>query len=149
MSAQILDTFIYKGEKHDLIDIEGGDLVIPARYGIETEMMHTACYRGFYANYELTKGLLYLRKITIHVKDGIYPVIGGISPVIEDDFCAVYDGLKELVTFSGKIRIAKGFIPKRYVHMGYQDASAYEVVCDIMLNNGQVTDEQDCSVGMV
>lgn len=54
MTAQIPDTFIFNGEEYSLIGMKGGDLISPEQFGMLPGMLHTACYRGFYATYELT-----------------------------------------------------------------------------------------------
>jgi len=65
MTAQIPDEFIFKGKKYELVGIKGDDLFSPETVGMEPEMMHTACYRGFYAKYRLTQEALYLSELTI------------------------------------------------------------------------------------
>jgi len=59
------DTFLFEGEEYSLIGISGGDLVLPQQSGMEPKMLHTACYRGFVATYEVTKEALYLRELTL------------------------------------------------------------------------------------
>lgn len=39
---------------------------------MEPEMIHTECYRGFYAIYELTEEALYLRELTLREKNENY-----------------------------------------------------------------------------
>lgn len=56
MTAQIPDTFLYKGERSQLIGLKREGLASPGQFGMEPVMLHTACYRGFYAMYELTDG---------------------------------------------------------------------------------------------
>ena len=149
MTAQITDTFLFNGEEYDLIGIKGGELVSPEQYGIETEMMHTACYRGFYATYELTEDDLRLRTLTVSAKGGNYPTIGGVVPEVEEGgYCAIYAGLDEVTSFTGKIRIARDFIRELYVHMGYQKPSAYKTVYDVTIKDGQVTNLNDRSADM-
>ena len=60
MTAQISDTFLFKGDEYSLIGMNGGDLASPEQFGMEPEMIHTACYRGFYATYEFTEKTLEL-----------------------------------------------------------------------------------------
>lgn len=92
MTAQIADTFIFKGEEYSLIGIQGGDLVSPEQFGMEPEMIHTACYRGFSASYELTEESLYLRELTLREKNGNYLPIERIEPAREQ-YQATYHGL--------------------------------------------------------
>ena len=147
MTAQISDTFIFKGEGYALIGMTEGDLADPRKYGMEPEMIHTACYRGFYVTYELTEDALYLRELTLSEKSGNYISIGGIEPM-EEEYQATYHGLSEIISFTGKIRLANGFIREFYVHMGHQKATSFKKVIDITLENGQVVELKDRSKEM-
>jgi hypothetical protein len=64
-----------------------------------------------------------------------YRPINGIKPEIEDDQ-ATYHDLSVVVPFTGKIRLAKGFIEKYYVHMGHQKPIAFKNVVDVSLKDG-------------
>ncbi|MBS0592007.1 MAG: hypothetical protein JSR84_00910, partial [Proteobacteria bacterium] len=132
MTAQISDTFIFKGDEYSLIGMTSGDLASPEQFGMEPEMIHTACYRGFYATYELTEKALYLRKLSLREKNENYLPIGGIEPE-QEEFQATYHGLSVLVPFTGKIRLAKDFIEELYIHMGYQKPTAFKTVLDMTL----------------
>ena len=174
MTSQISDTIIYKGINYSLIGIDAGELFCPEHFGMEAEMIHTACYRGHYATYELTDDSLILRELTIRSKSGKYLPIGGVEPMKEveeysdadeDGFqeisthkesintdeiipFASYSGLDEVVPFSGKIRLANDLIPELYIHMGYQKLTAFKVVLDVKLKNGRVVEIVDRSQEM-
>jgi hypothetical protein len=147
MTGQISDTFIFKGDEYSLIGMKGGDLAAPEHFGMEPEMIHTACYRGFYASYELTKEALYLRELTLREKNGNYLSIEGIEPA-KEEYQATYHGLSVVVPFTGKIRLAKDFIKGLSIHMGYQKPTAFEIVLDITLKGGQVVEIKDRSQEM-
>lgn len=144
MTSQIADTFIFKGEDYSLIGMTEGDLASPEQFGMVPEMLHTGCYRGFYATYELAEEALYLREFTLRERDGKYLPIGQIQPQ-KDDYQATYHGLNEIIPFTGKIRLAKDFIEELYIHMGYQKPTAFKTVFDIVLENGQVIEIIDRS----
>ncbi len=147
MTAQISDTFIFNGDEYSLIGIKGGDLAFPEQFGMEPEMINTACYRGFYASYELRKDALYLREFTLRERNGNYLPIKGIEPTKEEDQ-ATYYGLSAVVPFTGKIRLAKDFIEELYIHMGYQKPTAFKTVLDITLKGGKVVEIKDRSQEM-
>jgi len=147
MTAQISDTFIYKGDEYSLIGKTEGYLAFPEQFGMEPEMLHTACYRGFYATYELTEEALYLRELTLREKDGMYLPIGETHPE-RGEYQATYHGLSEVIPFTGKIRLAKDFIEELYIHMGYQKPTAFKTVLDIALKDGQVVEIRDRSQEM-
>lgn len=141
MTAQIHDTFVYRGEGYSLIGEKGGDLFSPTQYGMTPKMISTACWRGFYATYEFTEvGELCLRGATLGMVEGEYKPIGGVLPN-----GGRYQNLNVAVPFTGKIRLGRGFIREQYVHGGFQRPSAYETVIDLTLQDGLVVGVNDRS----
>jgi hypothetical protein len=147
MTAQIPDTFLFKDEAYSLIGMTEGILASPEQFGMEPQMIHTACRRGFFATYEITEKALFLRELTVKERTGNYQSIGGIQPKHED-YQATYHGLSQVVPFTGKIRLAKNFIKELYIHMGYQKPTAFKTVFDITLNTGVIVDIKDRSKEM-
>ncbi len=147
MTAQIPDTFLVKGDEYSLIGMSGAHLVSPEQFGMEPEMIHTACYRGFFAMYELTEEALYLRELTLREKNKNYLPIEGIEPA-KGDYQATYHGLSVVVPFTGRIRLAKDFIDELYIHMGYQKPTAFKTVLDITLKDGRINEIKDRSQEM-
>lgn len=145
MSAQISDTFLFKGNEYDLIGINGIGLASPEQFGMKPEMMHTGCYRGFYATYELMEEGLYLREFIIREKNKNYLPIEGIEPEKEKGNIASYHGLNISVSFTGRIRIAKDFIEKYFFNMGYQKPIAFKTVLDMTLKDGHIAEVIDRS----
>jgi len=161
MTAQISDTFIFKGEEYSLIGIEGSGLNLPLVFGMIPEEMSTACYRGYYATYELTeKAMLYLREMTLRARGGEYLPIEGVMPdekgnkktenslYLDDIMSRTYRDLDVRVMFSGRIRLATGFIQDLYIHMGFQKASSFKTVYDITLKYGKIFEIKDRSKDM-
>ena len=148
MTTQIPDRFLFKGEEYSLIGKEGGNLASPKQFGMEPVMMHTGCYRGFYATYELMEEALYLRELTLREKNGNYLPIEAIEPT-KEDHQATYHGLSVVVPFTGYIRLAKDFIRELYVHEDYyQRPTAFKTVLDIALKDGKVVEVNDRSQEM-
>lgn len=147
MTAQISDTFLFKGDEYSLIAINGGDLASPEQFGMEPEMLHTGCYRGFYAMYELTEESLYLRELTLREKNGNYLPIEG-REAAKEDYQATYHGLNIVIPFIGKIRLAKDFIEELYIHMGFQKPTAFKTILDIELKGGRLVEIKDRSCEM-
>ncbi|HUL30393.1 MAG TPA: hypothetical protein VLZ03_08045 [Thermodesulfobacteriota bacterium] len=144
MTGQIHDRFFFKGDEYSLIGMKGGNLASPEQFGMEPVMLHTACYRGFFAKYELTGEGLYLRSLTLREKNENYLPIEGINP-IKQAYQATYDGLNVAIRFSGKLRFAKDFVEGLYIHMGFQKATAFKTVLDITLKDGRVVEIKDRS----
>ena len=146
MTAQIEDRFHLRGATYSLIGMTEGNLASPEQFGMVPEMIHTACYRGFYATYELTEDALYLRELTLSEGDGRYLPIGSVKPVKNrEGYEATYFGLSEVIPFTGKIRLAKDFIEDLYIHMGFQKPTAFKTVLDITLKDGRVVEIKDRS----
>jgi len=130
-----------------LIGMDGVELFDPQQFGMEPVMISTACWRGFYGTYELTHDAMYLRELTIHEKNNTYFPIDGTQPEL-GEYEAAYHNLNIKIFFTGKIRLASGFIEKYYIHMGFQKASAYKTVYDITIQNGEVLAIKDRSKEM-
>jgi hypothetical protein len=147
MTAQISDTIIFKGEKYALIGMKGSDLISPEQFGMCPEMMNTACYRGFYATYEINETGLFLQDLTLRERDGNYLPIDGVVPE-KEDYQASYHKLSVRVPFSGKLRLAKDFIDELYIHMGFQKPTAFKTVLDLTFEDGKVVELKDRSKEM-
>lgn len=144
MTAQISDSFFFQGKMYSLIGESGGDLASPQRFGIRPISVCNSCYRGYYATYELTNEALYLRELSLFSENDYYPPIQGITPVRYGKYdYFTYEGLSLKMNFTGKMRLARGFIQKHYVHMGFQKATAFETVLDITLKGGRILEIKD------
>lgn len=148
-TGQIADTFMFKGNEYSLIGKTEGDFATPKQFGMTPVMIHTACWRGFYATYELTDEGFFLRELTLRVEDGNYLPIDGVEPDTETKkHQATYTNLNVQARFSGKIRLAKDFIRELYIHMGFQKPTAFKTVLDITLKDGKVVDIKNRSEEM-
>lgn len=145
MTAQITDTFILHDQEWELIGWQGEGLVDPAQFGMETEMLHTACYSGFYATYEIRDAALLLRDLVLREANGHYVPISGVEPERDDNERCSYHGLALPVPFTGRLRLARDFIQDIYVHMGYQKASADRSVVDARFEAGRLVELRDRS----
>ncbi|MCG6137167.1 MAG: hypothetical protein MET45_21460 [Nostoc sp. LLA-1] len=148
MTSQIPDTFLYKGQKYELVGLNGEGLVTPQDYGMQPPMLHTACYRGFYSTYEITDEGLFLTKMVIGQVEGGHKPIQGIMPQIpagDRHGYPTYQGLKLLTPFTGTIRLGRDFIQDLYVHMGYQKGSAFETLLDFSFETGKMVSVQNIS----
>lgn len=143
MTAQVSDRAFFKGDEYSIIGITG-QLVSPEQFSMASEMISTACYRGFFATYELTEECLYLREFVLNAKDGNYRPIEGIDPV-KTGFQGTYQNLSVVVPFTGRIKLAKDFVQELHVNMGFQKATAYKTVLELTLKRGRVVEITDRS----
>jgi|WetSurMetagenome_2_1015567.scaffolds.fasta_scaffold187463_2 hypothetical protein len=164
MTAQATDTFYFKGKAHELIGLEGTGLFSPEAAGMVPEMLHTACYRGFICTYKIKWRRILLHELIIREASGNYRPVNGVLPAKDcsDDpggpiapgngrrhsaeaFTATYKDLKMPVPFTGKLRLARGFISDFYVHMGYQKPTAFRTVYDLTFDAGKMIELNDRS----
>ena len=138
MTEQIRDSYIYDNECYELSEHTGMDVFSPRDYGMFPEMIHTGCRRGYYADFEIVNGILYLRRLTIRDRNGRYYPLGGIGLISakvcqtvlpknqrlkrtklagktvyladESVSAAVYSGLNLKVPFTGKMRLVNAHI---------------------------------------
>jgi len=145
MTAQITDKICYSGLDFDLIGIAGSGMPTPQDFGMLPVMIHTACYRGFYAAFSVLEEGLVLVSFTLREKDGNYGSIQGSSPSIDEYNIGHYNGLSLPVPFTGKTRIARDFIREMYVHMGFQKPESYRCVFDLDFKAGKLLEAVDIS----
>lgn len=145
MTAQVQDRVAFNNTDFDMIGVNGEGLFTPETFGMRPVMIHTACYRGFYLQYELSQdtGLL-LQELTLRELNDNYVPVHGVVPE-RSEYQAAYHNLNLPVAFSGQMRLGADFIQELYIHMGYQKPSAYKTVLDISLENGQIVEVKDRS----
>ncbi|WP_041923004.1 hypothetical protein [Cyanobacterium aponinum] len=108
------------------------------------QMLHTACYRGFYSTYEIKDNQLLLQEMVVGEIKGQYPEINGVEPK-QQDYGVYYENLRLLTDFTGVIRIAKELIDTLYIHMGYQKGTAYNTLLELKFQHGNLIDIRDLS----
>lgn len=146
MTVQITDKLLYDVELYDLIEYKGEKLLDLSEYGLTPTMMHTACYRGYYANYAIIEDQLIMQRLTVKDAQGEYNQIDGVSPVPDSFGCAyVYDGLNAPMTFSGSILIAKDRIFDLYSAHNEFDLENYGRVCLLGFKGGFLFKNEDIS----
>lgn len=150
MTAQINDTVHFRGNDFALAEIDGGPLFDPADHGIEAMGICTACWRGFVCRYAVVDDRLTLDRLEVFVAGGSPPALFGVPPAVsaDDMFNASYVGLYRPIPFNGRLTIADDFLQERYVHMGFQDASAYRNVWTLTFDRGALTQALDRSAEM-
>ncbi|MEI7636332.1 MAG: hypothetical protein WCJ37_03445 [Syntrophus sp. (in: bacteria)] len=146
MTAQIHDRIRFNKESYGILSVAGGPLVTPEQFGTSSEIADSSCWRRYYVVYELTDSGFYLRELTMLRRDGDYVPIDGVLPESdkESDY-PTYHNLNVPVPFSGRIRIARGFIEDLYVHGGFQSPTAFRTVYDLTLENGRMVKMKDRS----
>jgi hypothetical protein len=174
MTAQISDVVVYRRKTHCIAGINGSGLFDPAGHGITPVTISTACWRGYHCTYEVADGTLLLTKLNVGLggedraaaERGEGPKLFGKVPHRytirghsknlrtgevktsweSSDF--LYEGLMEVVPFSGGLLLGADFIRELYVHMGYHPAWKYREVHELIFDKGRVVKEADRSAEM-
>lgn len=151
MTAQIGDKFIYKGDNYSIVAISNPIQFNPLDYGIKPIACCTACWNGYWCDYQISAKGIVLKNLYINAEDDYYPEINNVNPQKEGKESFEYMGhhiyrnLNIFMEYTGKILIGKGFINKYYIHMGYQRAWAYEVLEELVFDNGKLVKTVDHS----
>ncbi len=151
MTAQIGDKFIYKGDNYSIVAISNPIQFKPLDYGIKPIACCTACWNGYWCDYQVSAKGIVLKNLYINAEDDYYPEINNVNPQKEGKESFEYMGhhiyrnLNIYMEYTGKILIGKGFINKYYIHMGYQRAWAYEVLEELVFDNGKLVKTVDHS----
>lgn len=156
MTAQIPDRFTYNKKQYSLAGINGTGLFNPSEHGMKLKSPHTACWRGFVAYYQIKDDFLKMRALTVWADEIdelpllVYGAplkirVGEVICPIEGSFDGVYGHCPEVVSFTGGILLADGFIHELYEHMGFHPAWKYREVHEIIFERGVVLKKHDRS----
>lgn len=152
MTAQIGDKFKIKNENYTFVAMSEPIGFHPSRYGIRPSHTCTACWRGFWCEYQISEKGIFVKELYVNSFDGNYPLIDGVGIATEKDGSPamymshhVYKGLNIPVPFSGKILVGDKFLPGFYIHMGHQMPWAYEILKELVFEDGKLLETNDLS----
>jgi hypothetical protein len=143
MTGQIHDKVNYAGVEYDLVSLHGTGLFEPPAYGMLPQMIHTACWRGYYCTYSLDQAQLFLTSLTIRTQDRHYPLIGGLAPTDDGYGTMRYSNLRLPLRFSGQLLLGADFVREKYVHMGFQSPEAYRKIVAVVFSEGKLVSAQE------
>jgi hypothetical protein len=155
VTAQIPDQVAFEAGTFSLVGVNGGPLFDPKALGIKPVSMHTGCYRGYVAGYDVDgDGRFTLARLTPgsgakigrRKIDADATIAGRAARPSKDRGEYDFDGLNLPIPFSGGLLVADRFIPALYRHMGFQPGWKYEVVFELLLEAGQLIESHDRSV---
>lgn len=157
MTAQEPDIFILKDESYAISGVNGSELFIPERYGLEPISIMTCNWRGYITTYALQDNLLVMKDFSVNLNTKgderfdrtIGPSINGHVATQSHYFKGIssylYENLNLPINFTGGILVCQGFIPELYVHMGFHPAWKFEKVVELLFDSGKLTEKQDVS----
>ena len=92
MTAQIGDIYKYQSKEYDMVALSMPLPFHPKNYGLEPHASCTACYRGYWCEYEISDELA-LKDLYLFNIDGNYPPLNGVD-ISPPEFveCKTYAG---------------------------------------------------------
>lgn len=151
MTAQIGDKFTFEGDSYSIVAMSKEIGINPMRYNIMPDSICTACWKGYWCEYDISKDGIILKNLFINSINGQYPDIKGVqvspfnSEENENMGHHVYKNLDIPVKYTGKIVVGKDFLFDYYIHMGYQRAWAYQILTEYDFKRGKLVKTIDHS----
>ena len=128
MTAQISESLTYNGEKLAMCEEPLSDFFSKGGTTPGFASMNTACWRGYFGQWEILEERLYLVGLAGMLEDGTEATLESVFPGFPDRVFAHW--------YSGTIRVPQGKLLD-YIHMGY--ASVYERDLLLTFENGVLT----------
>lgn len=151
MTAQIGDVFKYKNHDYKIVAINKPISFSPEEYGITPESCCSACWTGYWCNYNISDEGIVLENLYINSHEDYYPDINGVKVkgskknAFEYMGHHYYEGVNIKMDYTGRILVGKDFLRGYYIHMGYQRAWAYEELKELVFENGALIEVIDHS----
>lgn len=169
MTAQVEDCYKHRRKRYSLVAILGDIGFDPKDYGVIPVGRCTACWRGYWCEYNVTSKGLFLQNLYINTEDNKYPPIKGVnvSDIEYDDCISLsfkdgeviktpsktekhmghreYKNLNIPIRFTGKVLLGSDFIRDYYIHMGFQRSWAYKELIEFEFKDGKLINRTDHS----
>ena len=159
MSGQVDDNFLFNEKEYILAAIEYPKHFLDfEQFKLKPIEFDTSCWRGFINTFAIDDNKLVLDRIYTNngnKKNFKIPKINGKTPKIMtnedsiDDYkyfrILDYTDLKFKINYGGSIIIARDFIQKYYVHMGFQSPIFYKEIIKLEFQNGELISTLDIS----
>jgi hypothetical protein len=137
MTAQTNDRVFYRKIRYSIAGVSGNGLFEPSDYGIQPEMLSTACWRGFKVVYEVRDSMLLLTEVTIGFSTeqriiadrGELPFAPGVAPANGPQGEPHFQGLTYPVPYTGGLLLADGFLFDLYKYQGGFSRSGNMLTC--------------------
>lgn len=119
MTAQIGDKIRNSYNKFDILALSTPIDFSPEEFGIIPGVLSTACWRGFWCEYDIGDSQFLLKTLYINSKDENYPPINGVYPKLEPYPGAqmlyymghhIYKDINIPIKYTGKIIAVNNFI---------------------------------------
>ena len=170
MTAQIQDCYKHRRKEYSLVAKQGQICFKPEEYGLKPMAVCTACWRGYWCEYNVNSKGLFLKNLYIFTDDNKYPPINGVNvSEIEYDDCIQctigedgewirkkaktekhmghreYKNLNIPIKYTGKLLLGNDFLREYYIHMGFQQGWAYRELLEFEFKEGKLVQKNDYS----
>ncbi len=150
MTAQIGDKYTFKDKGYSIVATSEPVSFNPKEYGLEVQHICTACWRGYWCEYEISESGIILKKLFVHTADDKYPDIDGVQvnvnrEPIEYMGHRVYMDLSLNITYTGKILLGDKLLSKYRINLGHPSPWEYKELKEFVFENGSLTTINDYS----
>lgn len=154
MTAQVGDKFRYKEEAYSVVALSSPVKFTPIEYGIIPHGICSACWRGYWCEYEISDEGIILKDLYIHSKEDLYPAINGVLPQEAQRRSKkwfqymghhLYKDVNLKIPYTGRILAGKDFIREYGLNMGFQRAWAYGHLTEFVFADGCLLETKDHS----
>lgn len=167
MTAQIGDSYFWNEKEYTIVATSVPMEFDPKDYGMHPQSRCTACWRGYWCDYEINDKGLFLQNFYMYNRDGNYPDLNGVSvsPVtyhkanvfkpstgeqwveqLEDHIGhRKYENVMLRMPYTGRILTGREFLPQYYIHMGFQRSWAYKELKEFVFEDGRLIESLDHS----
>ena len=166
MTAQIGDIYKYQNKEYDMVALSVPIPFHPKNYGLEPHASCTACYRGYWCEYEISDELA-LKDLYLFNIDGNYPPLNGVD-ISPPEFveCKTYAGsgkgwvnamrpaylghrvYKDVnlpIDYTGRILIGRSYTPTHHIEGIGDDPWRYKELLEFVFERGMLADVIDQS----
>lgn len=167
MTAQIGDHYFWNKKEYTVVALSAPMNFKPQNYGLEPQSCCTACWRGYWCEYNITDTGLFLQNFYMYNREGNYPDLNGVSvspvsyhegirldlkrktetTVQVEDYMGhrKYEDVMMRIPYTGRILVGRKFLSQYYIHMGFQRSWAYEELREFIFENGYLIEAFDHS----
>lgn len=150
MTMQIGDHFRHKRHNYSIVATSNPIQFNPLDYGIKPQECCTACWNGYWCDYQVSNERMMLKDLYIHSEDDYYPEINNVSAKENRKRFGghhLYENLNIFMKYTGKVLIGKDFLRGYYLYTNTRDEEpwAYEVLEEFIFDNGKLVKTVDHS----
>lgn len=148
MSVQIRDTYLYENKTYYLLARKGRKLEFnPSQFQLHPTSICTACWAGYFCEYEIKEDRLFLNHLYIHCDEDEYPKLNGVPINLNTDddhydHCH-YDNVQLPIVGSGTCRILLGADCIARTASEADNYWNYETLKEFTFKNGILIDVKD------